>query len=188
MITQDTAKTIPREALSCKKCGRTDVELRSRITGGRKNWCIACVRAYYAGYREKHREDCARRIREWRKSHKERSREQSRRWGAKAYRSEPEHYRQKAVAARRRLKNEIYGAYGGYRCRCCGETTPEFLTIDHINNDGAEHRRRIGRCGNNLLLWLKRNHFPPEFQILCWNCQWGKRLSGICPHQRTRND
>ena len=28
----------------------------------------------------------------------------------------------------------------GRACSCCGETEPAFLTIDHVNNDGAEHR------------------------------------------------
>lgn len=39
----------------------------------------------------------------------------------------------------RRLKLEVLAGYGG-KCICCGETHPAFLTVDHINNDGAEHR------------------------------------------------
>lgn len=63
-----------------------------------------------------------------------------------------------------------------------------FLTIDHIDNRGAEHRRTIGTGGDALVRWLKKNNFPPGFQILCWNCQWGKRIVGTCPHQKTSND
>ena len=29
------------------------------------------------------------------------------------------------------------------KCQCCGENHYEFLTIDHINGDGAKHRREI---------------------------------------------
>jgi hypothetical protein len=92
------------------------------------------------------------------------------------------------------LKEKVYAAYGGYICACCGETIKQFLTIDHINNDGCDHRRllnglhkpnRNGRgSGKDLYLWLKRNNFPPGFQILCMNCNMGKaRNNGVCPHK-----
>ena len=89
------------------------------------------------------------------------------------------------------LKDTVFEGYGGYSCKCCGETIKEFLTLDHINNDGAEHRRKIfgengRRCGSGrtLYLWIIRNNFPPIFQVLCSNCNWGKRMNdGICPHE-----
>ena len=40
----------------------------------------------------------------------------------------------------RKLRAQVIAAYGG-ACACCGENAPEFLQVDHINNDGAEHRR-----------------------------------------------
>ena len=46
------------------------------------------------------------------------------------------------------LKNEVFQAYGGYQCACCGETEPMFLTIDHVGNDGADHRRVIANGGD----------------------------------------
>lgn len=80
------------------------------------------------------------------------------------------------------LKREVMEAYGGPTCACCGETTETFLTIDHINNDGAKHRRIIGRTSVNK--WLKNNGFPTGYQVLCFNCNMGKHLNGgICPHQ-----
>jgi hypothetical protein len=66
-----------------------------------------------------------------------------------------------------------------------------FLTIDHINNDGAQHRRPSGRRmkGEKLTRWLILNNFPEGFQILCWNCNCGKsRNGGICPHQKKVGD
>lgn len=94
---------------------------------------------------------------------------------------------------RRQLRDRVFAAYGGYRCACCGETQPEFLSLDHIANDGAEFRRRVlgGRtkAGVPTYQWLLRNGFPPGVQVMCMNCQHGKRMNGgICPHQRTCND
>lgn len=69
------------------------------------------------------------------------------------------------------------------KCVCCGESTLEFLTIDHINNDGAEHRRQFNLQGPKILNWIIRNSFPEGFQVLCWNCNWGKQVNNvICPH------
>jgi hypothetical protein len=88
------------------------------------------------------------------------------------------------------VKEAAYAAYGGYRCACCGETEKLFLSIDHVNNDGYAHRRDNNiQCGEQLYRWLARNKFPSGFQILCMNCQWGKRNNkGVCPHQVRCND
>jgi len=89
------------------------------------------------------------------------------------------------VTQRAEIRDLVYKSYGGYRCACCGETEPKFLSIDHINNDGAKHKREFRiRTGEQMYRWLVRNKFPQGFQILCMNCQWGKRNNcGICPHQ-----
>jgi len=74
-------------------------------------------------------------------------------------------------------------------CSCCGETEYLFLHIDHINGDGAEHRKLMSKefgrkqGGNDLLYWLKKHNYPPGFQILCANCNLGKRLQKDCPHK-----
>lgn len=95
------------------------------------------------------------------------------------------------------VKAEVYAAYGGYVCACCGETEPTFLSIDHMNNDGYAHRKTIksaGKAGNVIYRWLAKQFkqtgkWPIGFQILCMNCQHGKsRNKGICPHQARRND
>jgi hypothetical protein len=87
-------------------------------------------------------------------------------------RSSATHYYQK-------LKREVIAIYGGV-CTCCAESEIAFLTIDHINNDGAEHRRKIGK---RIYCWLKQHEFPSDFQVLCFNCNCGKRINGgICPH------
>jgi hypothetical protein len=90
-----------------------------------------------------------------------------------------------------KLKREVMDAYGG-ACVCCGETELVFLTIDHVNDDGAEHRREIAaekgtnwaQAGRNTYRWLRDNGFPEGFQVLCANCNCGKQWNGgVCPHQ-----
>jgi hypothetical protein len=84
-----------------------------------------------------------------------------------------------------KLKNEVFAAYGGYHCNCpgCGETRPNFLHIDHVDNNGAEHRRQMGDpTGANFYSWLKQHGFPLGFQVLCANCNWAKGRYGKCPH------
>lgn len=66
-------------------------------------------------------------------------------------------------------------------CNCCGEDIFEFLTIDHINNDGAKHREEIG---TNILTDLIHRNFPEGFQILCMNCNMAKETNGFCPHKK----
>jgi len=75
--------------------------------------------------------------------------------------------------------------YGG-KCVCCGEPEPFFLTLDHKNNNGASHRKTIGITDTRkFYAWAIRNGFPKFLQLLCWNCNLGKKLNGgTCPHQK----
>lgn len=79
------------------------------------------------------------------------------------------------------LRMDVLNAYSGGapRCVCCGETTPGFLTIDHIDGGGTEHRRQIG---SSLYSWLKKNDYPEGYRILCYNCNCAIGAYGRCPH------
>lgn len=81
------------------------------------------------------------------------------------------------------LRAEMLAAYGG-KCACCGEDEPIFLDLDHVENDGAAHRREVGN-NTQVMVALKREGWPGgRFQILCCNCNQGKaRNGGVCPHQ-----
>jgi hypothetical protein len=87
------------------------------------------------------------------------------------------------VDRRLSLRRLVMTHYGGFlpSCKCCGETEYNFLCIDHMNNDGAKHRKEIGRI--SILSWLVRNNFPDGFQILCYNCNCAKGFYGYCPHR-----
>ena len=99
------------------------------------------------------------------------------------------------LAARKRPRNlqrnhkyraDAISHYGG-KCACCGETEPKFLTIDHIDGGGGKHKR-AAKC-HNIGTLLRREGYPPGFQVLCWNCNCGRQLNGgVCPHkQNNRN-
>lgn len=88
------------------------------------------------------------------------------------------------------LKLEVMNAYGGAVCACCGDIHLEFLSINHINGDGSQHRRemgwknRLGNGGGNIYGWLKARQFPPGFNVLCMNCNFALGHAGYCPHQK----
>ncbi len=95
--------------------------------------------------------------------------------------------------AKGRIKDAVFGAYGGYVCACCGETERLFLSIDHVKNDGASWRKEIFgtrlATGWQTYRWLFKHGFPAGFQVLCMNCNFGKRMNnGTCPHLERCND
>lgn len=129
--------------------------------------CLECMRRYIKGVRDKNREWWLQYSRRYYQEHKE------------ARKEAKDKYNQK-------LKDGVYEAYGGYKCVCCGETEPAFLTIDHINGCGRKLRKEQG-FGNHFLFWLREHNYPEGFQILCWNCNLGKHFNGgICPHVTQR--
>lgn len=86
-----------------------------------------------------------------------------------------------------KLRLEVFKAYGGFRCGCCGEGEQAFLTIDHINGGGNEHRRQLG-SSSMFYTWLRKNNFPVGYQVLCMNCNYGRsRNGGTCPHKVTND-
>jgi len=95
------------------------------------------------------------------------------------------------ATSRYRLRAEFLSVYG-CACRCCDETEPAFLTLDHINNDGAAHKRAVSPkatgAGDRLLNDLKRRGWPRDgYRVLCANCNFGRaRRGGVCPHELRR--
>lgn len=113
-------------------------------------------------------------------------RRQQRRDAARTWRAKqgPDKLKELNRGWRENAKRGVFEAYGS-KCACCGESNPKFLTIDHIDNDGYRSRdnKNEGR-GWNFYCWIKRNNFPKNLQILCWNCNCGRAYNGgICPHK-----
>ena len=89
-----------------------------------------------------------------------------------------------------KIKLEVFKHYSGDEipyCACCGENNYEFLTVDHIDGGGAQHRRENGyHPGNSTYSWILKNNFPEGFRILCWNCNSSRGVYGYCPHEKQR--
>jgi hypothetical protein len=68
-------------------------------------------------------------------------------------------------------------------CAKCNFNDVRALTIDHMNDDGADHREairkelgRVSKIGAEAqYYWLVDNNFPQGFQVLCHNCQHIKK-------------
>lgn len=85
-----------------------------------------------------------------------------------------------------KLRNQAVAILGS-ACVCCGETLTEFLTLDHKNDDGANHRKEKGSkaFGTGLYrLIIIDPVIRAMFQLLCWNCNCAKGIHGLCPHER----
>ena len=134
--------------------------------------------------------------REYRKSHRERIRENQKIWiknnpdreraFKKKYReSHKKPQRGYEKRGRTLVREEVLNHYGG-KCACCVETRYEFLAIDHINGGGNKHRRE--QKISNLAYWIKRNNYPDGFQVLCHNCNMAKGFYGECPHEKERRN
>jgi len=85
----------------------------------------------------------------------------------------PRRYRQK-------LWRQAFDFFGP--CKECGETNLQFLTIDHIHNDGAERRRNGEKDSSSLLALFRKQGWPEslkeDYQILCFNHNCAKNLKG----------
>ena len=95
--------------------------------------------------------------------------------GRSNYSKNKESYRLAHMRYRHSLRLEAINVYGGALCKC-GESRVSALTIHHKDNNGANHRRKLGLGSNTLIKWLKKNNFPPGFEVLCFNCNWLEHL------------
>ena|ERR1043166_2322766 len=110
--------------------------------------------------------------------------------------------RDHAKSYHRTLRRQIVEAYGS-KCVCCGESRFHFLSLDHVNNDGAKELKAIRRFssrksknGNGISsvgIWrlVKKAGFPKDrYRLLCYNCNIGRHRNferpGICPHELER--
>lgn len=64
-----------------------------------------------------------------------------------------------------KTKIEVLTHYGNGKLQCleCSESRLNCLTLDHINNDGIEDRKKKG-AGKTLYRKLKREGYPNGYQ------------------------
>jgi hypothetical protein len=72
---------------------------------------------------------------------------------------------------RTKLWKEAFSFFGPCSCNI---SDLKFLTISHINNDGAEQRRNGEQTGTNLLVNFRKLKWPESLKetycLECWNC------------------
>lgn len=143
----------------CTKCGEvkslSDFHKAKNCKDGHQSRCKSCAnKNALANYHEN---------REARLTNKRANAAKHRTRNSKAQRERQIRYRQQVM--------EHY-CDGEPYCKGCGVMNIEVLTIDHIDENGAKHRKQepAQRCFG----WWIRNGFPEGYQILCWNCNNAK--------------
>jgi hypothetical protein len=112
------------------------------------------------------------RYKKWYESNKEHARK-CKRENMRKYRAEnPEKYNAQSRAAKKRIKDAVFAKYGT-ACTRCGFKDVRALTLDHVLNNGAKERAEIGERG--VYKRAIEGH-ESEYQILCMNCQFIKRV------------
>ena len=96
----------------------------------------------------------------------------------KEYRTKPE-VRERRKNLHRALRKEAFKGYGG-KCQCCGEDEFEFLAIDHVNGGGRKEREKLSTW--QIARRIITKNFPPEYRVLCHNCNQSIGWYGYCPH------
>ena len=105
------------------------------------------------------------------------SRKHYKKWCEKIKENMKKYLRKKRLEVRKKVLEHY-----GNKCQCCGETIPEFLTIDHINNDGYIQRKKQWLTYARII----KKGFPLDLQILCWNCNMAKAHYRQCPHKKNK--
>ena len=143
---------------NCRVCNIELTELNWAASLMKKNSCIC---------KSCHLDLC----RKWRKE----NREKANLIGRKHYRLSPRKHMDSCNKSRIKVRIDMINEYGG-KCCNCGINDIDVLDIDHVNNNGASHRKQ-GMFGYNLFRYLKKNNWPKDdYQLLCKNCNWKKEL------------
>ena len=119
-----------------------------------------------AEYREKHKDDKRKYSTKYRAEHRNMINNNNSKW-------------QKEASVRNKLEVLSYYSPGG-KLKCswpgCDINDTDMLTLDHINNDGAEQRRNGLGKGRALYASLRKLGFPAGYQTLCSNHNLKKEM------------
>lgn len=174
-----------RLEMTCEVCRKRFSDYASNRRKGKHFFCSHECRAAYTGVTNSIRlGGDGRKKPKWKKDHLYylRHAERIRNRATRYYHENRTVILSRKQAADRALKLEVISAYGG-QCACCGESHIEFLTIDHTNCDGAEHRARCGK-GRKVYADLRARGFPKSgYRCLCLNCNISIGFYGYCPHK-----
>jgi len=179
--------TTPEGASELRKCGRCHKnqvlsEFFRKGAHRKQSYCKACGREIQREHFRTNREQHRAWGRDWYQKNKKAQMASAKAWKA----AHPDRVRELSRASRRKLRDAVFVGYGG-KCSCCGEPEFAFLSLDHVLNNGAEERRLMGGSYfDRLYRRIVMAGFPPQYQVLCFNCNWAKSHGG-CPHERRRS-
>lgn len=166
---------ITTEVAQSKTCSRCHQEkpltafyVSRRSSDGRVSWCVDCVIAVEKAKRLADPD----RFKKLRKAYYDAHREQL---SVKSRESRQE----------RRATVIHHYSRGTNKCACCGESTSQFLCIDHVDG-GSRHRRDDRKANKDIYKWLLKNGLPDGFRVLCHNCNMARGFYGQCPHEVER--
>jgi hypothetical protein len=134
-------------------------------------WTSEQTKKYAARYRETHRAERT----AYNKKYNEEHRDEHRRYHSD-YRAK---YRSKLLVSQAQrnagFKESAINMYsnGEAVCRWCGHGDMDVLCLDHIANNGGQHRKSVGI---HMYNWLRKHDYPEGFQVLCMNCNWKKHI------------
>lgn len=92
---------------------------------------------------------------------------------------EEKHSREKKWRDKVKLDVLSHYSQGKLKCNNCGIGDIDVLCLDHINNNGVDHRKQAGIVGGKIYRWLIKNNYPKGFQVLCFNCNMKKSFNGV---------
>lgn len=100
--------------------------------------------------------------------------------------------KQKAdVRQRRHIRERIavIEMYGG-KCKFCPCTQYEYLTLDHVQGDGKQHRLEIASKYRTVYDYLLRENIidHTRFRLLCWNCHMALTRYNVAPGREELHD
>jgi len=127
---------------------------------------------------KKNRAENIKRVQEWRKKNPDKY---------KSYGKKRAQLMKASIAIKNtKMRLEIISYYTNEKmcCQCCNESMLEFLSIDHIIPIAQTKEKRMH--GIQLYNSIIKNNFPNKYQILCFNCNFGKKHHEECPHKKKR--
>lgn len=124
---------------------------------------------------EKNPEKARERTRRWRKENPEKIKNYRKRNEIKIRKSDkkwkkenPKKVRESQKRRRDRKKKDVFNHYGN-KCIRCGNKDVRVLEINHKNGGGTQHKKSLNK---SLYVNIIKNNYPPEYNILCANCNW----------------
>lgn len=161
-------KNIPRSEVTKQKLREANTleRIKCKIKGCDEEATITkgiCPKHLFREYVKKYRGKHPEKIKEYWQKNKLRI--------AKSRMKNKDSLNKKCKEWRYSLKLEVFEHYSkdGIECQECGFKDIRALCLDHINGDGAEHRRKVGNS-YKVYMDLKRKGYPSGYQVLCSNC------------------